>query len=199
MGRRADSTRSWQHCPSRSRPTRAARTGCARSWRCLCATPPQHLADRRFPVSPWRWPIAVIGQRHLEAELVVPKRLGRVDVVEEVPDRHAEPPLAKVAPDAMGRGVRRTCGVGADFAWHRAEDGSIGVERDELSDAGGGGAKPGADDGPRPPLFAVFVAPRVLPLLTLTRLRDGLGLRPGRRERERAGQQQCPRGFLWST
>jgi hypothetical protein len=27
--RRADSTRSWQYCPSRSRPTRAARTGCA--------------------------------------------------------------------------------------------------------------------------------------------------------------------------
>jgi hypothetical protein len=27
--RRADSTRSWQYCPSRARPTRAARTGCA--------------------------------------------------------------------------------------------------------------------------------------------------------------------------
>ena len=53
--RRADSTRSWQHCPSRSRPTRAVRTGCARSWRCLCATPPQHLADRWFPLSPSRW------------------------------------------------------------------------------------------------------------------------------------------------
>ena len=46
--------------------------------------------------------IASIGQRHLEAELDVPKRLGRVDVVKEVPDRHAEPPLAEVAPDAMG-------------------------------------------------------------------------------------------------
>ena len=69
--------------------------------------------------------------------LIVPKRLGRVDVVEEVPDRHAEPPLAEVAPDAMGRGVRRTRGVGADFAWHRAENGAIGVERDELSEAGG--------------------------------------------------------------
>ena len=43
-----------------------------------------------------------------------------------------------------------------------------------------------------PPQVAVFVAPRVLPLLTLTRSRDGLGLRRGRRERERAGQQQCP-------
>jgi hypothetical protein len=72
----------------------------------------------------------------------------------------------------MGRGVRRTCEVGADFAWHRAEDGSIGMERDELSDTGGGGAKPGADDAPRLPLFAVFVARRVLLLLTLTRLRD---------------------------
>ena len=27
--RRADSTRSWQYCPPRSRPSRAARTGCA--------------------------------------------------------------------------------------------------------------------------------------------------------------------------
>ena len=33
---------------------------------------------------------------------------------------------------------------------------------------------------------------RVLPLLALTRLRNGLGLRRGRRERECAGQQQCP-------
>ena len=74
----------------------------------------------------------------------------------------------------MGRGVRRTRGVGADLAWHRAEDGSVGMERDELSDAGGGGAKPGADDAPRPSQFVVFVATRVLPLLTLT-MRDGLG------------------------
>ena len=44
-----------QYCPSRSRPTRTARTGCARSWRCLCATPPQHLADRWFPLSPSHW------------------------------------------------------------------------------------------------------------------------------------------------
>ena len=53
--RRAGSTRGWQHCPSRSRPTRAARTECARGWRCLCATPPQHLADQSFPRSPSRW------------------------------------------------------------------------------------------------------------------------------------------------
>jgi hypothetical protein len=135
--------------------------------------------------------ITVIAQRHFEPELHVVKQLACVDVVKDVPDRHAEPSLAKVAPDAMGRRVWRTCGYDADFAWHRAKDGSIGVERDELF-AGDGGAKPGADDGPRPPQFAVFVAPRVLPLLTLTRSGDGLGLRRGRRERERAGQQQCP-------
>jgi len=135
--------------------------------------------------------IAAIAQRHLEAKPVVSKRLARVDVVEEVPYRHAEPPVAEVAPDAMGRGVRRTRRVGADFALHRAEDGSIGVEREELPDAGGGGGKPGADDGPRPPLLTVLVA-RVLPLRTLARLRNGLGLRPRRGERERTGQQQCP-------
>ena len=44
----------------------------------------------------------------------------------------------------------------------------------------------------RPPLVCCVRRSRVLPLLTLTRLRDGLGLRPGRREPERAGQQQCP-------
>src|SRR4029077_6830088 len=132
--------------------------------------------------------VTIIGQRQLEAELVVPKRLGGVHVVEEVPDRQPAPALAKVAPNAMGRGVRRTRGVGADFAWHRAENGSIGMERDELSEAGGSGAKPGADDGPRPTMLVA----RVLPLLTLARLRNGLGLRPGRPERERTGQQHCP-------
>lgn len=37
------------------RATRVARTGCARSWRCPCASPPPHLADRRCPLLPWRW------------------------------------------------------------------------------------------------------------------------------------------------
>ena len=106
-----------------------------------------------FHYRPRAGAIAIIGQRHLEAETVVPKRLGRVDVVEEVRNRHAEPTLAEVAPDAMGRGVRRTRGVGADFAWHRAENGAIGVERDELSEAGGSGARPGADDGAGRPCF----------------------------------------------
>jgi hypothetical protein len=38
------------------------------------------------------------------------------------------------------------------------------MERDELSDAGGGDAKPGADECRTAARFAVFVAPRVLPL-----------------------------------
>ena len=191
MGRRADSTRSCNTArQDRGLLERLERD--AHEVGAACARPHHNtLQIDGFHYRPRAGAIAIIGQRHLEAELVVPKRLGRVDVVEEVPDRHAEPPLAKVAPDAMGRGVRRTRGVGADFAWHRAENGSIGMERDELSEASGGGAKPGADDGPRSPLFTVLVA-RVLPLLTLARLRNGLGLRPGRRERERAGQQQCP-------
>ena len=42
------------------------------------------------------------------------------------------------------------------------------------------------------PLCTVLVA-RVLPLLALATLRNGLGLRPARRERERAGQQQFHR------
>ena len=123
--RRADSTRSWQHCPSRSRPTRAARTGCVRSWRC-CARPHHNtLQIDGFHNRPRAGVIAVIAQRHLEAKPVEPKRLGRVDVVEEIPDRHAEPPVAKIAPDAMGRRVRRTCGVDAGFALHRAEELSV--------------------------------------------------------------------------
>lgn len=105
---------------------------------------PQHdtLPIEEFQLRPGAGLIAVIAQRHFEADLGVLNHLGRVDVVEDVPHRRAEPPVAKVAPDLMGQRVRRTCGGDTDFAWHRAEDGPIGVERVELFEAGGVGGEP---------------------------------------------------------
>src|SRR5829696_8796794 len=83
-GRRADSTRSC-NTARQNRGLLEWLEQDAHEVGAACARPHHNtLQIDRFHYRPRGGAIAIIGQRHLEAELVVSKRLGRVDVVEEV-------------------------------------------------------------------------------------------------------------------